>query len=124
LIQFADDLKVQIELDKREKYLLIGSVLGVPARGRYRADLFKEALRHNGAPLPHYGIFGFSPKTGNLTLFELLDLQDLTGDKVAEILLPFLEKAKAWSKAIRENEMPPALPIPQGKMDSIFNLLK
>ncbi|MBA2727717.1 MAG: CesT family type III secretion system chaperone [Parachlamydiaceae bacterium] len=124
LINLGDGLKLQIELDKSERHLLIGSVLGIPARGRYRADLFKEALRANGAPLPRYGIFAFSKKTDNLVLFDLLDLQDLTGDKVGEFILPFLEKVKAWSKAIRENEMPPTLAMPQRKLDSIFNLLK
>ncbi len=124
LIQLSDDLKLQIELDKKEQNLLVGCALGKPIKGSFRTDLFKEALRVNGLPLPRHGIFAFSVKTENLILFDLLDLNGLTGEKLGDYLLPFLDKARIWIKAIHENELPPVVSPPSKGLESIFGLLK
>lgn len=130
LIKIGDGLQLQIELDKSEQYLLLGSVLGIPGNGPMRADLFREALKANqyfieNPSEPRYGIFAFSKRTRNLILFDTLFLNGLTGDKVAEFLVPFLDKAKKWTAAIRNNELPPNLPTSSAKgVGGIFGLFK
>lgn len=110
LIPFPDGIKVQFELDKEEKNLMIGCVLGNIEPGPYRHRLFGEALRANGMPPPRYGILGYSSKTNNLLLFDFLDLRDLGGNKVSEYLIPFLEKAKIWKEAIEAGNIPSISP--------------
>lgn len=103
-------LRIQIELDKDEKRLLIGTTVGNLQSGSYRLKIFKEALKANGMSPPHYGVLGFSRKTGDLILFDYLDMRELTGSKVAEFLVPFLDKAKIWHDAIEGGNLPDIAP--------------
>lgn len=122
LIPMGNDLKVQFELDKEEKKLLIGCVLGNVTASAYRHKLFAEALRANGMPPPRYGILAYSQKTFNLLLFDYLDMRDLTGNKVSEYLAPFLEKAKTWKEAIASGNIP-SIKSSQGSGErSIFGM--
>lgn len=106
LIPLPSGLDVQLEMDKYEKYLIVGCVLGEVQRGKYRLALFREALKANGMPLPRYGTLAFSSKTEKLVLHDYLDMRELTGEKIAEYLVPFLEKAKIWQEAIAGNNIP------------------
>lgn len=124
LIQLPGGLRLQIELDKTEQNLLIGSPLGKIQTGPLRLDIFREALRSNSFPFPRYGTFAYSTKTENLILFDFLPLNGLSGDKLAEHLGPFLEKANIWSKAIAANEVPPSTFTPTKGLSSIFDLIK
>lgn len=106
LIKLKEGVSVQLEIDRPGDSLLFGiDVADVPP-GKYRENLFKEALRANGSPSPRYGTLAYSRKTGHLVLFERLPLKDLNGDKVAEFLKPFVMKAKVWKDAIIRGEVP------------------
>lgn len=106
LIKFKGGIFVQIELDPTGQFMIIGSDLDVVPAGRYRENLFGEALKANGLPHPQYGIFSFSRQTNHLVLFEMLSLNELTGQKVADFLKPFLEKVRIWKEAISKGEIP------------------
>ena len=106
VIPLPGGLKLRLELDKYEKNVLIGCVLGNLPPSVYRQKLFAEALKANGLPPPHFGIFGFSNHTSDLLLFQYLDLRNLTGQRLAEFLTPFLEKAKEWKEAIDNGNVP------------------
>lgn len=106
LIRFRGGLEIQIELDQQGQALLVGTDLGVVPPGRYRENLFTEALKANGMPPPRHGIFAYSRQSDHLVLFEKFSLVNLTGDKVADFLTPFMEKAKGWKEAISKNEVP------------------
>ncbi len=125
MVELPGGLKLQFQLDKNEQNLLIGCPLGkIPKGGTLRADLFQEALRANNFPYPRYGTFAYSTKTEDLMLFDLLHLNGLTGDKLGEFLVPFVEKASTWSKAIAANELPPITFTPTKGLKSIFELIK
>ena len=106
LIKFPNAPTTQFELDRSGFFLVMGCDLGDMPVGRYRENLFREALIANGLPYPRYGDFSYSKQTDHLILTMILPLKDLTGDKVAMALLPFLEKAKIWQEAISKGDIP------------------
>lgn len=52
LIQMPNGPKVQLEVNKQEDRLIMGSNLGFLPVGRYREDVFREALKANNLPPP------------------------------------------------------------------------
>lgn len=106
LIRLKGGLEIQIELDKKVDFLLIGCDLGFISNGRYREEVFREALKANGLPYPRWGSFAYSQKSDHLVLFDRLHTRDLTGEKVADYLTHFLEKAFHWRDAISHNDVP------------------
>jgi hypothetical protein len=106
MIQYTTGLKLVMESNALAERLMVIADLGTPAPGRYRENLFREALKANGLPPPRQGIFCYSAKKDSLILFESLPLGDLTGQKVADLLTPFLAKANLWRTAITKNEVP------------------
>lgn len=116
------DIRVQIELDPEGTNVIIGTDLGNVAPGRYRESIFIEALKSNGIT-PRHGIFAYSRKADHLVLFEKMPIQELTGDKVADFLKLFLEKAKVWKEALSRNEVPVVVTAHTSRpMGGIFGL--
>ena len=76
------------------------------ALGRYRENLFREALKANGLPMPRQGIFSYSKKKDSLVLFDTLFMNELTAQKMADFLTPFMQKADLWRQAIPKGEIP------------------
>ena len=107
LIKMPSGVKIQLEIDKRGENLLMGCELGVLMAGKYRENIFQEALKANGNPPPHNGIFAFSKKSDKLVLYEKIPLKHFSVDKVIGLLTPFSEKAKAWIDALARGDMPP-----------------
>jgi hypothetical protein len=122
LIPFPDGLKLQIELDKYDKNLILCCVLGNLEPGEYRKKLFIEALKANGLPPPLHGTLAFSGKAQQLVIFELLDMRELTGNRVADYLPDFLEKARIWRNAIQTNTIPSIAPVQGSSRMGIFGM--
>lgn len=122
LIKLRGGVEVQIEPDKSGENLLIGCDLGDLPGGRYRENLFREALKSNGQSHPRYGTFAYSKRTDHLILYETLNMQDLTGDKVAEFLVKFVEKALVWKNAMKNGDIPTISNIRTSKFGGIFGL--
>lgn len=107
IIRLSDDLKIHLELDPTSQYLIIGIDLGPIPAGKYRENLFKEALKANNIPHPRHGVFAYSDLTKHLILFEQLPIQNLRGEHVAAEI-PFLkEKAMIWKESIEKRQLPP-----------------
>lgn len=106
LIKFKNGVEVQIEMDKSGRHLIIGSDLGSVPIGKYRENLFREALKANDLPPPIHGILSYSEKTDHLVMFRKLPLADLNGDKIAAAITPFTEKALIWQEALKHNDIP------------------
>lgn len=106
LIRLKGGLEIQIELDKKIDTLVIGCDLGPVANGRYREEVFREALKANGLPYPRWGDFAYSQKSDHLVLFHKMHTKDLTGEKIADFLTHFLEKAFQWRDALLRNDVP------------------
>lgn len=106
LINFPNGLQVQIEMDNFGQGVILGSDLGLITSGRYRANYFREALKANAQPYPQHGILSYSQKTNHIVIFESLHLKDLTGEKIADGLIPFTEKALLWKEALTKGDIP------------------
>jgi len=103
--------KLQLELDRSTQFLIIGADLGVVPPGKYRENLFREALKANDLTPPLHGILAFSQKSDSMILFEKISIRDLTGEKIAGEITPFAEKATLWSEAIKNGTIPPVNPV-------------
>lgn len=106
LIRLKEGINIQLELDRAGEFLVLGCNLGTVPPGKYRENLFYDALRTNGLPPPLHGILAFSQKTNHLVLFEKIYVKDLTGEKIAAEITPFVQKAVIWSEAIKKSEVP------------------
>lgn len=106
LIRLKGGLEIQLELDSKNDYLIIGCDLGPISNGRFREETFREALKANGLPYPRWGNFAYSQKSDHLVLFEKLHTRDLNGEKVADFLTHFIEKAFLWRDSLLRNEVP------------------
>jgi hypothetical protein len=96
--------------------MLISTDLGQVPAGRYREDVFREALKSNGLLDKHPGIFGYSEQSDHLILFGMLSLRELNGEKIASFLLPYMEKAEKWKKALDSGDVPVADTMTTGRM--------
>lgn len=106
LMMFKSGLKLQIELDASSERVMLASELGELPSGRYRENIFREALKANGLPPPHVGLFAFSKKKENLVIFDMLDLRDLTAGALFDFIVPFMQKAELWRSTISRGEVP------------------
>lgn len=106
LIILMNGLQIQLEMDKQNDFLYFGSDLGTLPEGRYRENLFREALKANALPLPRYGAFAFSSKTGHLIFFERFRARELNSSRISDFIGHFSEKAFQWKEAITRGEVP------------------
>ncbi len=102
-----EKLKVQLEMQKEKDRLLMGARVGVVDPGRFRENVLIEALKENNLPYPQVGIFGYSPKNNQLALYDTLDLDDLTGEKLANYLSLFIGKSLEWKNALESGHSAP-----------------
>ncbi len=105
-IKQISGLMIHMEPDSSGERLMFAADLGTPPPGRYRENLFKEALKANGLPMPRLGIFSYSKKKDSLVLFDSLLLHELSAQKIADFLTPFTQKAELWRAAIPKGEVP------------------
>lgn len=106
MIRLKSGLIIQIELDKGGHSLIIGADLGTVPPGRYRENLFREALKANDQPHPLNGILCYSKKSDHLVLYQKINIKDLNGEKIAAEITPFAEKAFTWSEALLRGDIP------------------
>jgi hypothetical protein len=106
-IRLKSGLDIQIELDKSGQFIVLGADLGTVPPGKYRENLFREALKANDMPYPNHGTLAYSKKSDHLVLFERMNIKDLNGEKVAVEITPFSEKALIWKDALQRGDIPP-----------------
>ena len=104
-MKFADTLHLQLEEDEPKERLLLASFIHEIPAGKYRENLLKEGLKAN-AVYPRIGTLAYTERNNQLTLFEYIPTANLTGDKLADILAYFLEKARRWHQAIARGVLP------------------
>lgn len=106
LIKLKNGINIQLEFDRSGRFLLLGTDLGIVPPGKYRENLFREALKANDLPFPTHGTLAYSKKSDCLVMFEKITSTDLTGEKIAAELIPFSEKAIVWKDALQKNDIP------------------
>jgi hypothetical protein len=105
-LKYKSGLTIQIDFNSANEKIELISSLGTPIPGRYRENLFREALKANGLPFPKYGVFAYSKKQDALVLYDHIPLKELSGQKLADFLTPFAGRADLWSQAIAKGEVP------------------
>lgn len=106
LIKLKSGLSIQLEFDRSGQFLILGSDLGTVPPGRYRENLFREALKANDLPYPNHGTLAYSKKSDHLIIFEKMAAADMTGEKIAAEIMPFSEKALVWKEALQKGDVP------------------
>ena len=105
--QYKDGLEVRLDPEPLGEMVYVWSDLGaLPPTGKYRENIFKEALKANGLPPPKTGIFAFNSAKESLTLFEQLSIQDLTAIQLADFIETFAQRARIWKEGITRGEIP------------------
>lgn len=114
LFNLPNGLSIQMEIDPKNEFYIIGSDLGEVPIGKYRENLFLAALKTNAFPPPQIGAFAYSRQKNHLVLHAMIPLPEITGEKILNILRPFLEKAWVWKSAITNGEIPEVIPPTSG----------
>lgn len=107
LIRFPNGMKIQMEIEDKDEFFVLIADLGSVPIGRYREDIFREALQFNNSPQPRLGTFAYSDSADVLLFFRMMHLKGLNGQKIAEVLVPLTNKAHQWKEAILKGEHPP-----------------
>lgn len=115
LIRFQSGLEVYIEPYEKDEFMLISTDLELVPAGRYREEVYREALKANELSNKHPGVFGHSEQSDHLILFGMLSLRELNGEKIATFLYPFIEKAERWKIAIQNGDVPLADTMTTGR---------
>jgi len=116
-----DGLVVQIEVDRDESRLLIGSLIGTLPPGRFRQDFLEQILKINYIDF-HIGTFGYAKKSSELYLYAYLPVKNLNGKQIANFLEPFNEKARSWSASLASNTVPVVTAPAPKKSSGMFGL--
>jgi hypothetical protein len=90
-----NELHIQLECDAHQDNLLIAVFICDIPPGKFRENILKDALKSN-CPFPKNGTLSFSDRNNKLTLFKYLRFAGLNGQKLAEFLAAFIEKATQW----------------------------
>jgi hypothetical protein len=121
----AGGIEIQLELDRSGDHLLMGCRVGPIPPGRYRENVFKEALKSNHLYPHSRNIFGYSRKSDLLIVYALCPINETNSEKIIEILPPFIHQARTWTEALNRGEVPSFLttsPTHQG--GGLFGLIR
>jgi hypothetical protein len=105
-IHFPDKLDVHMSPDTLGEFLNIVIEIGSPGEGKYRENVFREALKANGLPAPRNGVFCYGNKKESLLLYEAVPFEDIHGQRLADIIQTLTQKARQWKEALSRGEIP------------------
>jgi len=106
-IEFPDELILTLEPSVLGDLLQVVIEIGHVDEGKYRENLFREALRANGLPTQHTGTFCYGAKTDMLLLYDHIPMEDINGLQLAERIEQLSQKARIWKDAIVHGDLPP-----------------
>lgn len=122
LIHLKEGINIQLEIDKTGLFLILGADLGEVPPGKYRENLFREALKANDLPHPINGTLAFSKKSEHLVLFDKISIEGLQGEHIATHIQPFTQKAILWAEALKRGDIPISGVSSAQKGSGIFGL--
>src|ERR1700722_15816960 len=70
MLRFPGNLEVRIDPDQLGETIYLTCDLGPLPQGKYRENIFREALKANGLPPPRIGVFSFNSHRESLLLFD------------------------------------------------------
>lgn len=106
MLRYPDGLEVRIDPDKLGEKIYVSCELGAVPQGKFRENIFREALKANGLPPPQNGIFCFHGKKESLYIYDQLPMVELNGIRLSELIQGFVQKARIWKEGIARGEVP------------------
>lgn len=106
LIKFPSGLKIWIEPHKGGNDLILACDFGIIPPGKFRENVFQEALKSNGQMPPKVGDFAYSKQADHLMLYQMIPLKELNGEKLFSLMKPFMEKALIWQETLQQGNVP------------------
>lgn len=94
-LKINEAFHIQMECDVHQEHLLVATFICDIPPGKYRENILKDALKANGS-FPKNGTLAYSDRNNKLVLFSYLQMSNLTGKKLAEFLVSFLDKTSNW----------------------------
>ncbi len=99
---FDGFLEVLCTSEGRDSMIIHGPVATLPGSEREQTELLKKLLKGNMA-LQNEGsgeVVGLDPKTDEVVLFRVVDLEEMTLEAFLEIMGGYLNHLESWKKAI------------------------
>lgn len=90
---------IQIEETSDQRYIQIATLLADIPPGKYRVNLFFDALRYNHLS-PRIGTLSFSAKTNQLALHDFLPFASMTVERLKTYLDDFIDLASLFVQHI------------------------
>jgi hypothetical protein len=106
-LQVHETMKIQLQLDMSQENLWIFSKLIEVPPGKFRENVFREALKANALPDPRIAILGYLSTTNHLALFQKYPLAILDGERLSGLIGSFLEMGQSWIQAITAGQPAP-----------------
>jgi hypothetical protein len=105
-LRISDRFTVQMQLDSlQERLRIVTKIFELPP-GSFRELVLRDALKANDAGDFPY-ILGYYPPKNQLALFQSYPLPQLNGEKLANILGPFIAYAELWHEALSRGRSSP-----------------
>lgn len=105
-LMLDNNLEIQMQMDKHGEKLLVCAFLGEVPPGRFRENVFKDALKVNGHYRP-FGSLAFYEKRNKLILQQFFPVETLNGEKLFQHLELFIEEAEEWREALASGKTAP-----------------
>ena len=115
------ELHVQLKEDDNKDRILVAAFISEIPPGKFRETVLKETLKENNL-FPRIGTFCYSERNNQLALYSYVYFEKLDGDKMADFLEKFLEKAFSWKTALQTGQMPERGHTLQKTGPSIFDI--
>lgn len=106
-IQSRPHFAIQMQLDETEENLWVFAPIAETPPGKFRENIFKEALKYNFILEESVGTLGYINQQNQLALFQRFPLQLLSAERLAHILGAFFELGSSWQEAIDSGQSAP-----------------
>ncbi|HEX2579688.1 MAG TPA: CesT family type III secretion system chaperone [Rhabdochlamydiaceae bacterium] len=113
------ELHVQLKEDRER--ILVAAFISEISAGKFREHILLETLKENNL-FPRTGNFCYCERNNQLALYAYVYLAGLDGNKMADFLEPFLEKAFSWKTALQTGQLPERGRTLQKTGPSIFDI--
>jgi hypothetical protein len=106
LISFDNGLKIQVEPDARDQYIMVICPLGTVTAGQYRENLLVAAMKMNHMPYPRAGTFAYNSENDMLIIFERFEFSLVKAVDLAAAIGRMSDVALKWKEALQRGDVP------------------
>jgi len=108
MLSFDEKINVQLELDKDLENLLVFCCICTLPPGRFRENVFLEALKENDK-FPYIATFAYFEKENSLAMYNFLYVANLNVEILSSYLKTFVDLAFLYYEAISRGQTSPIL---------------